>query len=215
MIRGILFDMDGVLSDSEPFICEAAIMMFAELGLTVKPEDFRPFVGTGENRYIGGVAKKYNLKVDIEKVKAKTYEIYQEIIRGELKHLPGACDFVASCRDRGFRLAIATSADKIKMEANLKEIGIPPATFNAAVTGSDVKNKKPAPDIYLKAAEMLGLKPEECLVVEDAVNGIKAAKAAGCRCLAVATSFDMDYLKDADWVCMSLENVPEEALNWQ
>jgi len=214
MIRGILFDMDGVLSDSEPFICRAAVLMFSEMGLKVKPDDFKPFVGTGENRYIGGVAGKYNMTVDIEKVKARTYEIYREIIRGKLRPLPGACDFVASCRKKGFKLAIATSSDYIKMEANLNEIGIPLATFNASVTGSDVINKKPAPDIYLKAAGMLGLRPEECLVVEDAVSGIRAAKTAGCRCLAVATSFSINYLSDADWICLSLENVPEEALNW-
>ena len=214
MIRGILFDMDGVLSDSEPFICRAAVLMFSEMGLKVKPDDFKPFVGTGENRYIGGVAGKYNMTVDIEKVKARTYEIYREIIRGKLRPLPGACDFVASCRKKGFKLAIATSSDYIKMEANLNEIGIPLATFNASVTGSDVINKKPAPDIYLKAAGMLDLRPEECLVVEDAVSGIRAAKTAGCRCLAVATSFSINYLSDADWICLSLENVPEEALNW-
>ena len=214
MIKGILFDMDGVLSDSEPFICRAAIMMFAESGLKVNPEDFKPFIGTGENRYIGGVAEKYNLPVDIEKVKARTYEIYQEIIRNKLKPLPGACDFVSSCRDRGFVLVLATSSDRFKMEANLNEIGIPPETFDATVNGSDVVSKKPAPDIYLRAAEMAGLKPEECLVVEDAVSGIKAAKTAGCRCLAVATSFDSRYLAGADWICSSLENVPEEALNW-
>jgi beta-phosphoglucomutase len=214
MISGILFDMDGVLADSEPYICEAAIMMFSEIGLNVGPEDFKPFVGTGENRYIGGVAEKYNLKVDIEKVKARTYEIYQKIIKGKLKPLPGACGFVASCSERGFKLALATSSDTIKMEANLNEIGIPLATFNAAVTGSDVINKKPSPDIYLKAAEMIDLKPEDCLVVEDAVSGIKAAKAAGCRCLAVATSFNRSCLSDADWICSSLDSVPEEALNW-
>ncbi len=214
MIRGILFDMDGVLADSEPFICEAAIMMFAEIGLKVKPEDFKPFVGTGENRYIGGVAESYNLSVDIEKVKARTYEIYKKIIRGKLKPMPGACNFVASCRDRGFLLAIATSADLIKMEATLNEIGIPPAVFNASVTGSDVTNKKPSPDIYFKAAEMLDLRPEDCVVVEDAVSGIKAAKAARCRCMAVATTFDRIYLSEADWICNSLDDVPEEALNW-
>jgi beta-phosphoglucomutase len=214
MIRGILFDMDGVLADSESFICKAAIIMFSEIGLKAIPEDFKPFVGTGENRYIGGVAEKYNLKVDIEKVKARTYEIYQEIIRGRLKPLPGASEFVASCRKRGFKLAIATSADKIKMEANLREIRIPLTMFDAAITGSDVTNKKPAPDIYLKAAEMLNLRPGECLVVEDAISGVRAARAAGCRCIAVANSFDSNYLSDADWICRSLDKVPEEALDW-
>jgi HAD superfamily hydrolase (TIGR01509 family) len=214
MIKGVLFDMDGVLVDSEPFICKAAIMMFSEIGLKVSPDDFRPFVGTGENRYIGGVAEKYGAVVDIEKVKARTYQIYETIIRGKLKPLPGAFDFVVLCRNRGFKIAIATSADTVKMEVNLKEIGMPATSFHATITGLEVENKKPFPDIYIKAAKKIMLKPEECLVVEDAVSGIEAAKSAGCRSLAVTSSFDKTSLSAADWICESLKNVPEEALNW-
>ncbi|OFY57505.1 MAG: hypothetical protein A2Y87_00205 [Bacteroidetes bacterium RBG_13_46_8] len=214
MIRGVLFDMDGVLADSEQYICKAAIMMFEEKGLTVKPIDFKPFVGTGENRYIGGVAEKYGLEVDIVNVKARTYEIYKSIIQGNLKPLPGAREMVSRCRKMGLRLALATSADTVKMEANLMEIGIPASTFNAIITGLDVENKKPAPDIYIKAAERIGLQPEECLVIEDAVSGIKAAKSAGCRCLAVTTSFDRSLLYEADWICDSLNSVPEKVLTW-
>jgi len=214
MIRGVIFDMDGVLADSEKFICQAATMMFSELGLIVHPDDFKPFIGAGENRYIGGVAEKYRLPVDIEKVKNRTYVIYQEIIKGELKPLDGAAEFVTKCRSLGLKIAIATSADKVKMEANLKEIGIPPSLFDALVNGLEVVNKKPSPEIYLKAAEKTGLKPRECLVVEDAVNGIKAAKSAGCKCLAVTNSFDRALLSEADWICDSLVEVPVKALNW-
>ncbi len=214
MIRGVLFDMDGVLADSEQYICKAAIMMFSELGLTAVPEDFKPFVGTGENRYIGGVAEKYGLKVDIEKVKTRTYQIYTEIIKSNLKPLPGAVDFVFSCLDRSLKIAVATSADAVKMEANLREIGIPSALFHATVNGLEVENKKPSPDIYLKAAAKIGLKPQECLVIEDAISGIKAAKSAGCRCLALTTSFDETFLREADWICKNLEDVPQESLNW-
>lgn len=214
MIKGVLFDMDGVLADSEPYICRAAVIMFSEIGFKVKSDDFKPFVGTGENRYIGGVAEKYGIKVDIEKVKARTYEIYMEIIKGNLKPLPGAIEFVNHCCNRGFLTAIATSADAIKMEANLREIGLPSGSFDATVTGLDVKNKKPAPDIYLKAAEKIGLKPEECLVVEDAVSGLKAAVSAGCKCLAVTTSFERSLLSGANWICESLDKVPEEAISW-
>ena len=214
MIKGVLFDMDGVLADSEPFICKAAIMMFSEIGLKVKPEDFIPFIGTGENRYIGGVAEKYNIAVNIQKAKARTYGIYQTIIRGNLKPLPGAREFVEECIGHGFRLALATSADKVKMTANLNEIGIPASKFDATINGLDVVNTKPFPDIYIMAAAKIGLKSEECLVVEDAVSGIKAAKSAGCKCLAVNTSFNRSLLYEADWICDSLQNVPEEALGW-
>ena len=214
MIKGVLFDMDGVLVDSEAYICRAAVMMFGELGTEVAPEDFIPFTGMGENRYLGGVAEKYNLEVSIEKVKARTYEIYGRIASGNLGALDGVHEFIALCRNKGLRLALATSADTVKMKINLREINVPAETFQSIVTGLDVVNKKPFPDIYLKAAENIGLKPEECLVVEDAVSGIKAGRAAGCRCLAVTTTFDAAALREADWVCSSLLDVPSEALNW-
>jgi HAD superfamily hydrolase (TIGR01509 family) len=206
--------MDGVLVDSERFIARAAIMMFAELGVSVKPEDFHPFVGTGENSYLGGVAEKYGIKVDLPKVKARTYEIFGEIARKNLFPLPGAGDFVSRCRKKGLKLALVTSADKVKMEINLSEIGLPPETFNTIITGEDVVNKKPFPDIYIKAAERLGLKPEECLVVEDAVSGIRSGKTAGSRCLAVTTSYGADALHEADWIFGSLLEVPDEVIEW-
>jgi HAD superfamily hydrolase (TIGR01509 family) len=214
MIRGVLFDMDGVLADSEQFICGAAMMMFREAGFTVMPGDFKPFVGTGENMYIGGVAEKYNIALDIEKAKARTYEIYQEIIKGRLEPLPGARELVELCAGRGLKLALATSADKIKMTANLDEIGIPVSVFHAVVTGLDVEKRKPSPEIYIKAAGKIGLPPDECLVVEDAVSGVKAARAAGCKCLAVTTSFSRPMLHEADWICDSLLEAPADALTW-
>lgn len=214
MIRGVLFDMDGVLTDSEPFICKAAIMMFRELGYEVTPDDFIPFVGMGENRYIGGVAEKYGISVDIDKVKARTYQIFGNIVKNQLAPLPGTREFISKCRSKNLKLALATSADRVKMDVNLKEIGIPPETFDSIITGLEVERKKPFPDIYIKAAFSLGLKTQECLVVEDAVSGIKAGKTAGCRCLGVTTSFDIFTLSEADWVCESLLNAPEAALNW-
>ena len=214
MIRGVLFDMDGVLVDSEPYICKSSVLMFEEIGLKVSPEDFIPFVGMGENRYIGGVAEKYGLSIDIKKAKARTYEIYKTIIKGKLTALPGVREFIDKCHKKGLKMAVATSADQVKMEANLNEINLLPDLFNATVNGLEVENKKPHPDIYLKASERLGLKPEECLVIEDAPSGIKAAAAAGCRCLAITSSFPENELAEADWICDSLLNVPEEVLKW-
>jgi HAD superfamily hydrolase (TIGR01509 family) len=214
MIRAVLFDMDGVLVDSESFICRAAIMMFAELGVTTTPADFHPFTGMGENRYIGGVAEKYNVNIDIEKVKARTYGIYAGLVRDKLFPLPGVHEFISRCRAKGLKLALATSADRIKMEVNLREIKLSGDVFNAIVTGLDVVNKKPAPDIYIKAAGLLGLSPTECLVAEDAVSGIKAGKSAGCRTLALTTSFDRQSLHEADWIYDSLLEADDEVLTW-
>jgi HAD superfamily hydrolase (TIGR01509 family) len=207
-LRGVILDMDGVIVDSEPFICEAAMQFFAEKGIQVQPEDFAPFVGTGENRYIGGVAEKYGYPLNLEPDKARTYAIYLGLIRGRLKPLPGVFSFLEECRRRNLRVALASSADAIKVEGNLREIGLFPASFDALVNGNQVQRKKPHPDLFLTAASRLGLPPETCLVVEDAVSGVAAAKAAGARCLALTTSFPADHLVGADWFAPDLAHVP-------
>ncbi len=89
MIHGVLFDMDGVLLDSEAFITQAGILMFKEKGIEVKESDFKPFTGMGENRFLGGVAEKYGIPFDQEKDKARAYAIYGEISHGHLQPLPG------------------------------------------------------------------------------------------------------------------------------
>ena len=211
--QGVIFDMDGVLVDSEPFICQAACQMFRELGQTVQPEDFTPFIGTGENRYLGGVAEKYGLAVEIDQVKKRTYDIYLEIIRGALQPLPGVIAFIDQCQAMGKKLAVASSADRRKVLGNLREIGVSPERFSAVVVGEDVERKKPAPDIFLLAAEQLRLAAADCLVVEDAVSGVAAAKAAGARCLALTTSFPREALVGADYFAPDLSAVPDEV--WQ
>jgi HAD superfamily hydrolase (TIGR01509 family) len=214
MIKGVLFDMDGVLVDSEEFIRNASILMFKELGLLTKPEDFFEFIGTGENRFLGGVADKYNFPINIINAKIRTYEIYIDLIKGNLESLPGVNSFIKKCRKKQLKIALATSADRTKMDANLLEMGMSENNFDAVVNGLDVEHKKPAPDIYIKAAELIGLKPSECLVVEDAVNGVKAAKDSGAKCLGLTTSFTKEDLAAADWFAENLAEAGEEVFNW-
>ncbi len=214
MIKAVLFDMDGVLVDSEEFICQAAILMFKEKGLLVREKDFIPFIGTGENRYLGGVAEKYNFPFDLVKYKQRTYEIYIEITRGKLAPLPGVVDFIGRCRQKKLKIAIATSADAIKMNANLNEIGIPASIFDATVNGLEVERKKPFPDIYMEAAKRLNVDPKDCLVVEDAISGEKSGKSAGCKVLAITGSFKAEEFILADWKINDLTYAPDDCLNW-
>jgi beta-phosphoglucomutase len=215
-LRGVIFDMDGVLVLSQPILAEAAIRMFAEQGVAVRHEEFRPFLGMGEDRYIGGVAEARGIPLDLPRAKARTYALYLDLIRGRLKALPGVVEFVASCRRRGLALAVASSADEIKVVGNLREIGLPPETFDVVVSGCQVARKKPAPDIFLEACRRLGLKPAVCLVIEDAIAGVTAAKAAGTRCLTVTTSFPPEALAaaGADWVVPNLAEAPPGVLAW-
>ena len=180
-LRGVIFDMDGVLVLSEPLIAEAAIRMFAAKGYAVRHEEFRPFIGMGEDRFLGGVAEARGIPLDPAADKARTYDLYLDLIRGKLRPLPGVTGFVAECRRRGLKLAVASSADEVKVVANLHEIG---------------------------------LRAEACLVVEDAVAGVAAARAAGARCLAVTTSFPADQLGLAVWVASGLDQAPPQALAW-
>jgi len=199
-ILAVIFDMDGVLTDSEPLINAAAIAMFREKGLVVQPEDFLPFVGAGEDRYIGGVAEKYQFPLDLPAAKQRTYEIYLSLVPSQLEGFPGVYELFHACRQAGLRIAVASSADRIKVVANLQKIKFPAESWDAVVTAEHVKLKKPSPDIFLSAAQILGVSPAVCVVVEDAVNGIQAAKAAGMRCIAVAQTFPPERLQEADLV---------------
>jgi HAD superfamily hydrolase (TIGR01509 family) len=206
-MKAIIFDMDGVLTDSEPLINAAAVAMFRELGLVVQPEDFHPFIGTGEVRYLGGVAEQYGFPIDLPSAKKRTYEIYLDFVPHQLRAFPGAQDLVRACQRAGLKIAVASSADRIKIEANLHQIGLPPSEWDAIVCAEDVTHKKPAPDLFLAAARKLGVATGECVVIEDAVNGIEAAKAAGMRCVAVAQTFPAGMLAAADLVRSNLESL--------
>jgi cytidine deaminase len=212
MLKGVLFDMDGVLIDSESLTTEAAIRFFATKGFKVTHNDFLPFYGTGEKGYFMGVAEKYGIPFNLESDKVKIYNLFKEMASGKDLAIPGVSDFIKFCKSKGLALAVATSAGSYKMNINLELLQMQSGVFGALVSGEDITYNKPHPEIFLKAAEKLGLQPNECLVIEDAPNGVKAAKAAGCKCLALRTTFSSEDLKDADEIVkdLTLSNVPLE-----
>jgi beta-phosphoglucomutase len=109
---------------------------------------------------------------------------------------------------------VASSADPVKVNINLAEIGLEKELFQAVVTGLDIEHKKPAPDIFLKAAKLMGADPQRCLVVEDAISGVAAGKAAGARVLALTTAFTPSDLSGADWISETLATAGDEVLEW-
>lgn len=201
-IPAVIFDMDGVLVDSEPVITEAAIRALRLFGVEAHPADFLPFTGTGEDRFIGGVAQKYGATYE-KRMKDETYRIYQDIVEDNIKVYGGTLPLLQALTEHDVPCALASSADLVKVEANLRAAGIPMDTFQVVLTGDDVVHKKPSPEIYQLAAQRLGVRPWNCIVIEDALSGIAAAHAAGIRCIAVPTSFPEGQLLEngADWVC--------------
>ncbi len=207
MIKGLLFDVDGVIFNSEPFIRQAYTRAFADLGAEIKDEDFAPIVGTGEITSINYLAEISDLKVDAVEVKKAIYDYYGQVIKGKLKAFAGVVEFIHACSSAGVKLALATSSDRVKLLKSMKETGLDINLFDAVICGDEVSRTKPFPDIYTYAAAKLVLPPEETLVVEDALNGLSAAHYAGCHAMGVATSFDEKalLLGGADFVVKSFE----------
>ena len=213
IIKGVIFDMDGVLCDSEEFIADASVEMFRQRYNTqVDKKHFKQFVGAGETKFIQGVAEIYEIEAVMPDDKIFTYEIYLQMIANKLRPLKGVQKFVNFCKDSGLKIAIASAADLMKVQGNLKEIGFSAEFFDAVVTGCEVQNNKPNPEIFLKAAQFIGLEPSNCVVIEDAVNGVLAAKSAGAHCLGITSSFSAEELSQAgaDWTAADLSEVPAE-----
>jgi beta-phosphoglucomutase len=191
----LVFDMDGVLCDSEPFIAAAAAeALRRRYGIALSRADFLPFVGAGDDRFISGAAALRGVTADLSIDKALTYEIYLELIRVSLEAVAGVHAFLAEARAAGLRLAVATGSDRPKLEGNLAAIGVPESTFEIVVSAEQVTHRKPHPETFTRAVELLGLPAERCLVVEDARNGVKAGRAAGCAVLGITSSQPADVL---------------------
>lgn len=214
-LKGILFDMDGVLCDSGPFLFAASARMFMErYGVALQTEDVQPYFGRGEVAYLSGAGRAHGIDVQFPQDLERVYEHYFPAIEGAIKPFDGVVDFVTEASRQGMRIAVASSADRRKVLANLSGIGLPADRFDAVVTVEDVRQPKPAPDLFLLAAERIGIPAGHCLVVEDAPSGIRAAKAAGCTCLAVTNSFGPDTLlaAGADFIVTDLDWVDLEGL---
>ena len=222
MLKLVIFDMDGVLVDSEPAITMASIESLKErFGISANHKDFKEFTGMGDDKFIGGVAAKYGKPYDAG-LKLRAYEIYVAK-KHRVKVFPKAKKLLHNITGLGLMCAIASASDLVKVKTNIQKIkpgrSIAPITTGDAaqkakhplyvITGTDVKNKKPDPEIFLKAAQTAGISPEFALVVEDAVSGVQAAKAAGMVCAAVTTSFSRKVLlaAGADFVVDKLYEV--------
>jgi HAD superfamily hydrolase (TIGR01509 family) len=170
-------------------------MALKEYEIAAKPEDFTEFVGAGEDKYIGGTAQKLGYKYDIN-MKHRAYEIYGDYVKNEIFIYEGVKDVLNTLKERGLKITVCSSADMVKVKHNLNAMNINTDFFDFLVSGNDVVNKKPFPDLFLAAAKYLNILECECVVVEDAINGIQAAKAAGMNNVAVTTSFSRNELKD-------------------
>lgn len=218
-LYGLIFDVDGVIADTETINVIATGRVFAELlGIEgARREDFDAGLGRGAQEYVRAGARAHGMELTDEQVERATklrQEYFLDILSKEpLPPFPGVLELMEEAMQReDFRVAIATSGTLEKSSAVLNAAKIPYKQM-AYINGSDVKNKKPDPELFLLAAKGIGIDPANCVVIEDAPNGIRAAKAAGAKCIAVTNSADADKLQQADLICDSLEQIDIETIH--
>ncbi len=215
MTGALIFDVDGVIAETEVLNARASVLMFEQLyGVEVRPEDFQPFVGTGDERYVEGVAEKYGVEIDTQAAVQRRAESFFKLLEDEpLPAAPGVTTLITAARDDPeLKLAIATSGNKDKQFPVIAGAGLKLEWFDIVVTGDDIIHKKPHPEIYLLTAEKLSVPPERCVVFEDAPAGVAAARSAGMQCIAVTSSVDAAQLAAADLVVDSLAEVSMESV---
>ena len=178
--------MDGVLVDGEPLHFAAVNRLMGEEGLSISLEQYKPYMGTKSGW--SDMIADFGLSQPKEHYSGRYREMILESYRANATPLPGAIDLVERLRTTGLPLAVASSSIEPWVLACLEKLGLGNA-FDRLVTGSDVHEGKPAPDIYLLAAQRLGVEPERCLAIEDAPAGIESAHAAGMRCWAIRTEY--------------------------
>ncbi|MDY0357577.1 MAG: HAD family phosphatase [Sedimentisphaerales bacterium] len=215
---GLIFDVDGLIADTEPLNARVTIRVLAEMfGLQgVRPEDFAAGYGKGAEAFVKAGARVHGLELSDAQAHAgaELRERYlTEAVRAEgLPAFPGVLELIhAALGQDGFRLAIATSATRELSEAILDAVRVPHQKM-VYVSGSEVTKKKPDPQIFLIAIRRLGIEAARCIVFEDAPSGVQAARAAGARCVAVTNTVPAKELAGADRICDSLEEIDLTAL---
>lgn len=185
MIKAVIFDMDGVIIDSEPLHYKVFMRYTQEkLGVTISNEEYNTFIGTTNKSIFSMVQQKHGIRGDLDAIVAEYEEqIFTHLMTNKSeKPIDGVDTLIRLLRQSNIKLALASSSPKKLITIIIKMFKLEPF-FAEAVSGQEVKRGKPAPDIFLRAAEMLGVPPEECLVIEDSRNGVMAAKQAGMKCI--------------------------------
>ncbi len=205
-LEAVLWDLDGVIADTGEYHYRAWQGIFGKKGVTFTKEDFMRHFGQRHDTII-----KFALGDDLsaEEFNAVTEEKqkeYRRIVSENIKALPGAIELIKSLNENNIKTAIASSAPLENIDIIIKGLKIQNC-FQAIAWGTEVDEGKPSPQIFLLAAGKLGVKPGNCVVIEDAIAGVTAAKTAGMKCLAVTNSHPVDSLRQADYIVNSLEKV--------
>jgi beta-phosphoglucomutase family hydrolase len=206
MIEAVIFDMDGVIIDSEPIYYQVTQRIFKSFGLEIPEAEYSSFVGITDFDMWSFLKHKYGLTQTIpDLLQLQAGENIKHLGTVNLEPISGIVALLDRMVERKIRLGLASSSPGKVIELVLKKCGVN-GYFETVVSGENVKRGKPAPDIFLSAAERLGVEPHQCVVIEDSAKGVQAAKAAGMMCIGFKNpnSYHQD-LSGADWVVGDFE----------
>jgi HAD superfamily hydrolase (TIGR01509 family) len=196
MLKAVLFDMDGVIIDSEPLHHKAYHGMFKEVGISVSDDLYESFTGQATLYICKQLVLKFNLKQAPKELVAIKRRIFKDLFFNdpELDLIDGVLELIKNYHKNGLTLVLASSASMTTINNVFTRFNLD-QYFKAKLSGADLKASKPHPEIFLKAAEASGFKPSECMVIEDSTNGVKAAHAAGIFCV----GFKSPHSKNQDY----------------
>ena len=180
----VIFDLDGTLIDSEPLYLEADQKIFRPLGIIVEAEHKKPYTGLSSHCFLADIKKQYDLTLSVEELLARKNAAYMELAKERTYVFPEMRTFVSLLKEHGYPLAVASGSSKEVIDAVLTAADLL-KYFDVTLSSSQVKNGKPAPDVFLEAARLLQVPPQSCLVMEDSRYGVEAAKKAHMSCIAI------------------------------
>lgn len=213
MLEAIIFDMDGVLVDSEYTYFQSKSQILSEAGHEVEDSYHFQFMGTTSDYMWEKMKQEFSLHLSVAEYIQQMTALRQAMIKRDgIRVIPHVQEFVKGLSQAGLKLAVASSSSLAEIKVNLAEIGLS-EYFSEVVSTEEVEHSKPAPDVYLAAAERIGIMPENCLGIEDTKNGTGAVRNAGMVCVGFANpAFPKQDLAFADRVVSSFSELDADSL---
>lgn len=202
----VIFDMDGVLADTGPIHYDSWVKMTNEIGYHFSKKFFEKTFGQQSPTIVRKLVGHGIEQELVEKWAALKEQYYREIVKDKLKPLPGVNQIIRELKSYGFKLAVGSSGPRENVELLINSLRLK-EDFDVLISAAEVKNGKPAPDVFLISAEKLKIGPKNCLVIEDAPVGIEAAKRAGMKSIALTTTHEKKELLNADLIVKDLSKV--------
>lgn len=206
MIKAVLFDFDGVVAETLPYHARSWQHVLSRYGATVDPRDIALNEGQPAIEILKALVRKNNLQLseaELHRILAEKREHYR--LTTEARAYPGLRELLARLKQAGYKTGLVTGSIRANMAAAVGEEML--NEFDVVLTSEDLPRGKPHPDPYLEAARRLGVKPDECLVIENAPMGIRSAKAAGMRCVAVLSTLGPEDLDGADYFVNAITEI--------